>query len=78
VGAPASAPSGAAAAAAGVAGRIRPANAHRGGLEDCQRTAAIFAQHHCDTREAGQMYAAWRKGSPAIRKHILDDPALFF
>src|SRR5450759_3839296 len=40
--------------------------------------AAIFAQHHCDTRAAGQLYAAWRKGSPAIRKRILDDPELFF
>jgi ParB family chromosome partitioning protein len=47
-------------------------------LEDCQRMATIFAQHHCDTREAGQLYAAWRKGSPAIRKRILDDPDLFF
>jgi hypothetical protein len=47
-------------------------------LEDCQRMAAIFAEHHCDTREAGQLYAAWRKGSPAIRKRILDDPELFF
>ncbi len=50
----------------------------RQSLEDCQRMAAIFGQHHCDTREAGQMYAAWRKGSPAIRQRILDDPALFF
>jgi hypothetical protein len=50
----------------------------RQSLEDCQRIAAIFAQHHCDTREAGQLYAAWRKGSPAIRKRILDDPELFF
>jgi len=50
----------------------------RQSLEDCQRMAAIFAQHHCDTREAGQLYAAWRKGSPAIRKRILDDPELFF
>src|SRR3954452_22669637 len=40
--------------------------------------AAILAQHHCDTREAGQLYAAWRRGSPAIRKRILDDPELFF
>src|SRR5450432_3760617 len=47
-------------------------------LEDSQRMAVIFAQHHCDTREAGQLYAAWRKGSPAIRKRILDDPELFF
>ena len=46
--------------------------------EDCQRMAAIFAEHHCETREAGQLYAAWRKGSPAIRKRILDDPELFF
>jgi ParB family chromosome partitioning protein len=50
----------------------------RQSLEDCQRMAAIFTQHHCDTREAGQMYAAWRKGSPAIRKRILDAPELFF
>ena len=46
--------------------------------EDCPRMAAIFAEYHCDTREAGQLYAAWRRGSAAIRKRILDDPALFF
>jgi ParB family chromosome partitioning protein len=50
----------------------------RQSLEDCQRMAVIFAQHHCDTREAGQLYAAWRQGSPAIRKRILDGPELFF
>jgi hypothetical protein len=50
----------------------------RQSLEDCQRMAAIFAQHHCDTREAGQLYAVWRQGSPAIRKRILDAPELFF
>jgi ParB/RepB/Spo0J family partition protein len=50
----------------------------RQSLGDCQRMAAIFAQHHSDTREAGQLYAAWRKGSPAIRKRILDAPELFF
>jgi hypothetical protein len=50
----------------------------RQSLEDCQRMAAMFAQYHCDTREAGQLYAAWRKGSPAIRQRILDDPELFF
>src|SRR4051795_4533998 len=32
----------------------------RQSLEDCQRMAAIFAKHHCDTREAGQLYGAWR------------------
>jgi ParB/RepB/Spo0J family partition protein len=50
----------------------------RQSLEACQRMAAIFAEHHCDTREAGQLYGAWRHGSAAIRKRILDDPALFF
>jgi len=50
----------------------------RQSVEDCQRMAAIFAGHHCDTREAGQLYAAWRRGSAAIRRRILDDPALFF
>jgi ParB family transcriptional regulator, chromosome partitioning protein len=50
----------------------------RQSLEDCQRMAAILAQHHCDTRAAGQLYSAWRKGSPAIRQRILDDPELFF
>jgi ParB/RepB/Spo0J family partition protein len=47
-------------------------------LEACQRMAAIFAQHHCDTREAGQLYVAWRKASPSIRQRILDAPDLFF
>ena len=50
----------------------------RQSLEDCQRMAAILAEHHCDTREAGQLYGAWRRASAAIRKRILDDPALFF
>lgn len=40
--------------------------------------AAVFAQHHCDTRQAGRLYAAWRQGSAAIRKRILDAPDLFF
>jgi len=50
----------------------------RQSLEDCQRMAAILAEHHCDSREAGQLYTAWRRGSAAIRKRILDDPTLFF
>jgi hypothetical protein len=33
----------------------------RQSLEDCQRMAAIFAQHHCETREAGQLYEPHRK-----------------
>jgi len=47
-------------------------------LEDCGRMAAAFAQHHCESRQAGQLYAAWRNGSAAIRKRILDAPDLFF
>jgi ParB family chromosome partitioning protein len=47
-------------------------------LEDCQRMAAIFAQHACNTRQASQLYAAWRKGSAAVRKRILAEPELFF
>jgi ParB/RepB/Spo0J family partition protein len=52
--------------------------AARQSLNDCQRMAAIFTEHHCDTRAAGQLYAAWRKSSPAMRKRILDAPELFF
>jgi ParB/RepB/Spo0J family partition protein len=52
--------------------------AARQSLEDCQRMAAIFAAHHCATREAGQLYTAWRRGSAAIRQRLLEDPALFF
>jgi len=40
--------------------------------------APIFVQQHCDICEAGLLYAAWRKGSPTIRKRILAEPGLFF
>jgi ParB family chromosome partitioning protein len=46
--------------------------------EDCRRMAAIFAGHHGTTREAGQLYAAWRDGSPAVRERLLSSPELFF
>jgi len=46
-------------------------------LQDCERMAAAFAQHRCDARQAGRLYAAWRDSSPAIRKRILDEPELF-
>lgn len=46
-------------------------------LEDCLRMAEAFVRLHCGTREAGQLYATWRDGSPAIRKRILDSPELF-
>jgi len=47
-------------------------------LEDCERMAAVFAQHHCESRPAGQLYTAWRHGSASIRKRILEAPDLFF
>jgi ParB family chromosome partitioning protein len=50
----------------------------RQSLEDCQRMAAIFAQRRSEVREAGQLYAAWRKGSRAVRKRLLEAPELFF
>lgn len=46
-------------------------------LEDCERMAAAFIQHHCDTRQAGQLYAAWRDGSRVVRERILAEPELF-
>ena len=47
-------------------------------LEDCQQMAAAFVEHHCDTRQAGQLYAAWRDGSRVARQRILAEPELFF
>ena len=47
-------------------------------LEDCERMAAVYARHRCDTRQAGQLYAAWRDGSPRVRQRLLDQPELFF
>ncbi len=38
---------------------------------------AAFVQHHCDTRQAGQLYAAWREGSRVVRERILAEPELF-
>src|SRR5271170_2172011 len=30
--------------------------------DDCTRMAGAFVVHRCDTRQAGQLYAAWRDG----------------
>lgn len=46
-------------------------------LEDCVRMASTFVQQHCNTREAGQLYAAWREGSRVVRQRILAEPELF-
>jgi ParB/RepB/Spo0J family partition protein len=45
-------------------------------LEDCERLAVVFARLHCDTRQAGQIYTAWRNGSRVTRERILAEPEL--
>lgn len=46
-------------------------------VEDCERMAAAFAAHRWNTREAGQLYTAWRGGSRVVRERILAAPELF-
>jgi ParB/RepB/Spo0J family partition protein len=46
-------------------------------VDDCERMAAAFAAQHCTTREAGQLYTAWREGSRQVRARILAAPELF-
>jgi ParB family transcriptional regulator, chromosome partitioning protein len=46
-------------------------------LEQCERMAAAFVQCRCDSRQAAQLYRAWREASPAVRRRILADPGLF-
>ena len=45
--------------------------------DDCTRMAAAFLAQRCDTRQAGQLYMAWRKGTRAVRERILAEPELF-
>ena len=45
--------------------------------EDCQGMAEALAKHRFSSREAGQLYAAWREATPAIRQRILQEPQLF-
>jgi ParB/RepB/Spo0J family partition protein len=46
-------------------------------VEDCQQMAAAFARQRWNTREAGQLYTAWREGSRLVRERILAAPELF-
>src|SRR5881227_271752 len=45
--------------------------------DDSTRMAAAFVAHHCNTRQAGQLYTAWRQGTRAVRERILAEPELF-
>jgi len=49
----------------------------RANIEDCQRLADAFTAHRFTSRQAGELYAAWRDASPQIRQRILDNPELF-
>jgi ParB family transcriptional regulator, chromosome partitioning protein len=46
-------------------------------IDDCTRMATAFVAHHCDTRQAAQLYTAWRQGTRAVRERILAEPELF-
>lgn len=49
----------------------------RANVEHCQRMAAAIASHKFSSREAGELYAAWRDTSQQMRHRILEEPALF-
>jgi ParB family chromosome partitioning protein len=49
----------------------------RGNRADCERMAEAFAKHGFSTRQAGEIYAAWREASSSIRQRILEAPELF-
>lgn len=49
----------------------------RSSLRECQQMAGAFASCKFSTRQAGQVYAAWRQASPQIRQRILEQPQLF-
>ena len=50
----------------------------RQSLEDCQRMVAIFAQHRCDTRQAGQTVCRVVQGVVGGPQAHSGDPGLFF
>lgn len=49
----------------------------RANLGECQQMAGAFATHKFTSREAGELYAAWRDSSPQMRSRILEEPTLF-
>jgi len=44
---------------------------------ECCHMAEGFARHRMRSREAGQLYAAWRGSTTAVRARLLDEPQLF-
>jgi ParB/RepB/Spo0J family partition protein len=49
----------------------------RANVEHCERMATAIASHKFSSRQAGELYAAWRDTSPQMRNRILEEPALF-
>jgi ParB/RepB/Spo0J family partition protein len=49
----------------------------RANLNDCQRMADGFSKYRFSSRQAGELYAAWRDASASVRQRILDSPELF-
>jgi len=49
----------------------------RANASDCERMAQVFAKHRFSSRQAGEIYAAWRDASSSIRERILQSPDLF-
>jgi ParB family transcriptional regulator, chromosome partitioning protein len=47
-------------------------------LDHCQQMAAAFARYKFSSRQASQLYAAWREASPELRQRLLEQPQLFF
>jgi ParB family transcriptional regulator, chromosome partitioning protein len=49
----------------------------RANANQCLRMAEVFSKHRFSSRQAGELYAAWRDASLTIRQRILDSPELF-
>src|SRR6266700_5662747 len=49
----------------------------RSRVEDCQRMADALARHRIPSRQAGQLYTAWRYSRVSVRQRILENPLLF-
>ena len=49
----------------------------RANPNDCQRMADAFSRYRLSSRQAGELYTAWRDASASIRRRILDSPELF-
>jgi ParB family transcriptional regulator, chromosome partitioning protein len=49
----------------------------RSSLEDCQQMADVLARHRLTSRQANQLYTAWRNSRGPVRRRILEHPLLF-